>query len=138
MKNLTVYILLLVAFSGTIISCSKENSDELAGSTNGGKAAAETFYRFAQEETFFNPCCGEEMTLNYTVVVVDMGIKGFQASLNQLSGVGLTSGNAYYGANTQGESDHFNNATFHFSTVLTSKGCTYVAKQLFHITVDSQ
>jgi hypothetical protein len=118
-----------------ISSCSKGTfipPDEMSTHS----LAKATVINYTQTETFFNDCCGEDMTLTYTVHLVENG-NGFQVSLNQLTGYGHTSGNAYHGANHQGLSFHENNQTFVFTTTLTSNGCVFSIRIVFHVTYDA-
>src|SRR4051812_2900507 len=117
MKKLIFHALFLLVISATINSCTKDDANQFnptTGAATHGITKKATVIRYPQEETFFNDCCGEEVTINYTVVLTS-NANGYQASLNQLSGVGLTSGNIYHGANTQGLSDHDNNQSYHYS-----------------------
>jgi hypothetical protein len=130
MKKVIINIGFALAISAVLISCSKQESNEASTpaatttQTNTTKAPA-SVVRFSQEEVFFNECCGEVVTLNYTVTVISNG-NGWRASLNQLSGIGSTSGNEYHGANTQGLISVSNNETYTFSTLLVSQDASSV------------
>jgi hypothetical protein len=142
MKKLSIYIALVFTVSVMLTSCSKEDSNEV---TNGSAAsvttdegmtskAPATITCFPQEETFYNECCGEEVTLNYTVCVIE-NANGYRAVLTQLSGTG-SSGSTYVGANTQGAMGGPNNLTYTFSTTLVSSaGCVFRMSQQYHVTV---
>ena len=138
MKKQVVYLLAALAVSATIISCKKENFDEMSSSTSVKLKARAIVETFPQTETFYNSCCGEEVTINYNVVVASTAANGWNVSLSQLNGVGATTGNIYRGGNAQGVHGNTSatNFTYHFSTLITSQGCSFRLFEVYHLTFD--
>jgi hypothetical protein len=128
----SITLALLVA-SGT--SCSKTAFDPPQPQPDW--SAKSTVTKVDQEETFYSDCCGEDVTLSYTVNVVESG-NGFHFSTSGITGYGHTTGNVYHGVMYQGGTFQPNNYTMVFTTILRSTGCGLTAKTVLHATFDSE
>lgn len=89
-----------------------------------------------QEETLYNECCGEDVTLTYTLHVV-LNDNGFHVSSGNINGYGHSSGNAYHGVMNQNGTFQGNNSHMVFNTVVTSRGCGMKVKWIYTVSVDS-